>query len=141
MSEAGKLEDTSNLFTKGSHHRNNTVVYIVQNVFDKGKVHMTISLNSHYMVLFKNPRDEGQLRSLAQQVFPTKVKIFMDSLLEATKKDHGYLVLDLHHLTPDPVRVRTSIFKSDEVEIFAPVSETKEANFDLHPAGYIKRFE
>ena len=42
MSEAGKLEETSNLFTKGSHHRNITVVYIVQNVFDKGKVHRTI---------------------------------------------------------------------------------------------------
>ena len=29
MSEAGKLEETSNLFTKGSQHRNITVVYIV----------------------------------------------------------------------------------------------------------------
>ena len=48
MSEAGKLGETSNLITKGSHHRNITVVYIVQNVFDKGKVHRTISLNSHY---------------------------------------------------------------------------------------------
>ena len=117
MSKAGKLEEKSNLFTKGSHHRNITVVYIVQNVFDKGKVHMTISLNSHYMVLFKNPRDEGQMRSLAQQVFPTKVKFFMDSFGEATKKDQGYLLLDLHPLTSDPLRVRTSIFKSDGVEI------------------------
>ena len=47
MSEAGKLEETSNLFTKWSHHRNITVVYVVQNVFDKGKVDRTISLNSH----------------------------------------------------------------------------------------------
>ena len=141
MSEAGKLEETSNLFTKGSHHRNITVVYIVQNVFDKGKVHRTISLNSHYMILFKNPRDEGQMRSLAQQVFPTKVKFFMDSFREATKKDHGYLLLDLHPLTPDPLRVRTRIFKSDEVEIFAPASETKEVRFDLDPSGYIKRLE
>ena len=91
MLEPGKLEETSNLFTKGSHHRKITVVYIVQNVFDKGKVHRTISLNSHYMILFKNPRDEGQMRSLAQQVFPSKVKFFMDSFREATKKEHGYL--------------------------------------------------
>ena len=73
-----------------SHHGNITVVYIVENVFDKGKVHRIISLNSHYMVLFKNPRDEGQMRSLAQQVFPTKFKFFIDSFREATKKDHGY---------------------------------------------------
>ena len=106
------------------------MVYNVQNVFDKGKVDRTISVNSHYLMLFKNPRDEGQMRSLAQQVFPKKVKFFMDSFTEATKKDHGYLLVDLHPLTPDPLRVRTSIFKSDEVEIFAPASETKEANFD-----------
>ena len=41
ISEAGKLEETSNLFKKGSHHRNSTVVYIVKNVFDKGMVHLT----------------------------------------------------------------------------------------------------
>ena len=85
------------------------------------------------MVLFKNPRDEGQMRSLAQQVFPTIVKFFADSFREATKKDHGYLLLDLQPLTPDPVRVRSSIFKSEEVEIFAPVSETKEVSIDLDP--------
>ena len=93
------------------------------------------------MVLFKNPRDEGQMRSLAQQVFLTNVKIFMDWCREATKKDHGYLLLDLHPLTPDHIRVRTSIFKSDQVEIFAPASESKEANFDLDPLGYINGLE
>ena len=93
------------------------------------------------MVLFKNPRDEGQMRSLAQQVFPTKVKFFMDSFREATKNDHGYLLLDLHPLTPDPIRVRTGIFKSDEVEIFAPASETTDVNLELDPSGFIKRLE
>ena len=81
------------------------------------------------------------MRSLAQEVFPTKVKFFIDSFREATKNDHGYLFLDLDPLTPHPLRVRTSIFKSDEVVIFAPASETKEANFDLDPLWYIKRFE
>ena len=65
----------------------------------------------------------------------------MDSFREATKNDHGYLLLDLQALTPDPLRLRTSIFKSDQVEIFAPISETKDANFDLDPLGYIKRLE
>ena len=141
MSEAGKSEEMSNLFTKGSHHRNITVVYIVQNVFDKGKVHRTISLNSHYMILFKNPRDQGQMRSLAQQVFPAQVNFFMDAFREATKNEHGYLLLDLHPRTPDAVRVRSSIFKNDEVEIFAPKSQTEEVTFDLDSSGYIKSAE
>ena len=86
MAVAGKWEEMSKLFTKGPHHRNITVVYIFENVFDKVKVHRSISLNSHYIVLFKNPGDQGQMPSLAQQVFPSLVKFFKDAFLDATKK-------------------------------------------------------
>ena len=138
MAEAGKMEEMPNLFTKCSHHRNITLVYIVQNVFDKVKVHRTISLNSHYIVLFKNPRDQGQRRSLAQQFFPSQVKYFMDAYRDATKKKHCYLLLDLHPLTPDRFRVRSSIFKPDEMEIYALSGGLEEQSFDLEPSGYIK---
>ena len=144
MAEAGKLDEVSNLFTKGSHHRNITAVYIVQNLFDKGKAHRTISLNSHYIVLFKNPRDQGQVRALAQQVFPTQVKFFMDAFSDATKSDHGYLLLDLHPLTPDAVRVRSKIFKNEQIEIFAPSGSgdgEDDTEFELTREGYIKRSE
>ena len=43
----------ASLFTKNSHHRNISVMYIVQNLFHRGKHHKTISLNAPYMVLFK----------------------------------------------------------------------------------------
>jgi hypothetical protein len=46
----------ASLFTKKSHHRNISVMYIVQNLFHRGKHHRTINLNAHYMVLLKNPR-------------------------------------------------------------------------------------
>ena len=107
------MEEMSNIFTKGSDQRNITVVYIFQNVFEEGKVHRTISLNSQYIVVFKNPRDEGQMRSLAQQVFPSNVKYFMDGFREATQKDHDYLLLDPHPLSPDRLRVRSKIFQPD----------------------------
>jgi len=138
MLEAGNMEEVSNLFTKGSHHRNITVVYIVQNVFDKGKLHRTISLNSHYIVLFKNPRDQGQARSLAQQVFPNRVKFFMNSFENATQKQHGYLLLDLHPRTPEEIRVRSRIFRNEEVEIYTPLESPAEVEFDMSPEGYIK---
>jgi hypothetical protein len=51
----------ASLYTKKSHHRNISVMYIVQNLFHKGKYHRTISLSVHYMVLFKNPRDVSQI--------------------------------------------------------------------------------
>ena len=128
----------SNLFTKGSHHRNITVVYIVQNVFDKGKVHRTISLNSDYIVLFKNPRDQGQVRSVAQQVFPNQVKFFMSAFQDATQRHHGYLLLDLHPQTPEEVRVRSRIFRNEEVEIYTPLKSEGELEFDIGADGYIK---
>ena len=42
------------LFTKGSHHRNLSVILITQNVFHQGKFCRDISLNCKYLVLFKN---------------------------------------------------------------------------------------
>ena len=47
MTEAGKDNRIVNLFTKGSHHRNLSVIYIVQNLFHQGKGNPSISLNSH----------------------------------------------------------------------------------------------
>ena len=98
------------LFTKGSHHQNTSVMYLVQNVFDRHKDHRTISLNSHYMVLFKNPRDATQVRVLAQQMYPGEEKYFKDSFKEATSVPYGYLVVDLRQDTPDHLRLRTGLF-------------------------------
>jgi len=63
-------ETVVNLFTKGSHHRNVSVVYLAQNLFPKNKFARTISLNAHYMILFKNPRDASQFANLARQMYP-----------------------------------------------------------------------
>ena len=81
------------------------------------------------------------MRSLAQQVFTTKVKYFIDYFREATKKDHVYLRLDLYPYTRDPVKVRTSICKFELVDIFAPARESKECTINLDPSEYIKRLE
>ena len=60
----------ASLFAKKSHHRNISVMYIVQNLFHRGKHHKTINLNAHYMVLFKNQRDVSQIMALAHQMYP-----------------------------------------------------------------------
>ena len=70
MSESGNNKKVSELFTKGSHHRNLSVILILQNLFYRGKEMRTISLNSHYMVLFKNSRDASQINHLARQMYP-----------------------------------------------------------------------
>jgi len=58
MSETNQL--MADIFTKRSHHHDISVIYMTQNVFDKNKYARTISLNVHYLVLFKNPRDANR---------------------------------------------------------------------------------
>ena len=103
----------SKLFTKESHHHNLSVMFIVQNLFDKNKEIRTISLNSHYLVVFKNPRDASQITHLAKQMYPGKTKYVQEAFLDATNQPHGYLVFDLRQETPDHLRLRTDIFNAN----------------------------
>ena len=48
MFECSKDQRMSELFTKFSHHRGMSVMYLTQNLFPPGKQSRTISLNSHY---------------------------------------------------------------------------------------------
>ena len=108
------------LFTKGSHHRDISVLYIVQNLFGKNKEQRTISLNSHYIVLFKNPRDGAQITNLAKQMYPGRVSYVQESFKDATATPHGYLLLDLRQDTPDHLRLRSNIFPYEKQVVYVP---------------------
>ena len=58
MTSAGESKQISKLFTLEAHHKNLTVIFIVQNVFYHGREMRTISINAHYLVLYKSPRDK-----------------------------------------------------------------------------------
>ena len=83
MIEAEKDNRIVSLFTEGSHHRNLSVIYIVQNLFHQGKGKRSISLNSHYLILFKNPRDKLQILTLAKQMYPSETVWFIKEYEEA----------------------------------------------------------
>jgi hypothetical protein len=102
------------IFTKKSHHCNISVLYLSQNLFYKGKHNRTISLNTHYMVLFKNPRDLTQITVLSRQMYPGYGKFLVEAFRDATKEPYGYLLIDLKPDTDDRYRIRTKIFPSDE---------------------------
>lgn len=120
MHEAGNNLDVAELFTKGSHHRNLSVILIVQNIFHQGKVMRTVSLNAHYMILFKNPRDASQIRCLAQQLFPGKINYLLDAYKQATSRPHGYLILDLKQDTPDNLRIVSDILPYSNCFVYLP---------------------
>jgi hypothetical protein len=107
------------LFTKGSHHRNISVLFITQNLFHQKAGARDISLNAHYMVLFKNPRDAAQVTYLARQISPENPKFLVEAYRDATSLPHGYLLIDLKQNTPDVLRFRTHIFDK-HVTIYVP---------------------
>lgn len=107
------------LFAQGSHHRNLTVIYIVQNLFNQSREMRNVSLNSHYLILFKNARDKTQVRTLGQQMYPTDSLFLLRAFEDATGKPHGYLVIDLHPTSEDSMRIRTDIL-GDSTIIYQP---------------------
>ena len=120
MSAVGNSKTLSRLFTEGSHHRNLSIIYIVQNLFDHGRSHRTVSLNSQYIVLFKNPRDKSQIDILARQMYPHKMKFLREAFQDATKQPFSYLVIDMHPNSSEEERVLTNIFDGEITTVYQP---------------------
>ena len=113
MSQCSNDQRVADLFTRGSYHRGISVLYLTQNLFPPGKLSRTISLNSHYFVIFRNPRDSLGISTLAKQMFPGRTDYLMESFRDATSRPYGYLVIDCHQLTPENVRLRTNILPGE----------------------------
>ena len=122
MDEAGHSKTLSKLFTKGSHHRNLTVLYLVQNVFNQSKSQRTVSLNSHYNVVFRNRRVVSQFRTLAYQMCPDNARWLLDAFKCATRRPHEYLILDHHPLTDEESSVLTNILPGERLTYFQELS-------------------
>lgn len=106
-------DDVMDLFTRQSHHKNISVVFLVQNLFYGSKCFRTISINCQYMIILKNPRDKRQLVSLSSQTHPDNVKFVKEAFSDATSEPFSYILLDLSQTCPDPIRFRSNIFPDD----------------------------
>jgi hypothetical protein len=80
------------LFTKGIHHRNLSVILITQNFFHQSPHCRDISLNAKYLVALKNVRDRNKFAYLARQVLPDANASLCNTYREATQNPHGYMM-------------------------------------------------
>ncbi len=114
MEESNKA--VTALFTKGLAHINTSVMHLVQNAFyKKGR---TISLNSKYLVLFKNPRDASIITHLAKQMYPGHVRYLQEVFEDATARPWGYLLFDLRQQTPEHLRLMTNIMPGEQPYVY-----------------------
>ena len=101
------VDRVTSSFTKGSH-----------DLFDQHKDHLTISLNTHYLVIFKNPRDGSQIVNLTKQMYPGKTHYVRQAFVLATQQPHNYLVIDLKQVTLEGMWLRSHIFPGKTQEVY-----------------------
>ena len=73
----------------------------------------SISRNAHYIIEFKNPRDQLVVRILTQQAFPQEFKDVLNVYRDATERPYGYLMFDLHPNPSDHERLKTNLLKDE----------------------------
>ena len=114
INEGGSDKNVLDLFTKDSHHQKITVIYLCQDLFPNGKFAKTISRNAHYIIAFKNPRDQLGLRNLLHQSFPTQFREVLDTFRHVTnEKPFAYMCLDLHPASRDDRRILSHLLKDE----------------------------
>lgn len=102
------------IFTRGTHHKGLTCLFVTQNLFMGGKHARTIALNTTYNILFRNPRDVSQVQTFGRQLFPGKGNVFQEAFRDATSAPYGYLVVDLSpNIENERYRLRTSVFPGE----------------------------
>jgi len=79
--------------------------------------HRTISLNSHYIVVFKNPSDSSQIIHLAIQAYPSRPKIAQQAFADATSDPYGCLLFDFKQSTPEKFCLRSKIFPDEKCDV------------------------
>lgn len=119
MSECQSDASISHLFTVDSHHKNTSVIFLTQNLFSQGKYCRSISLNSHYLIVFHNPRDKQQINVLARQLFPNKSAFFIEAFEDsAESKPYGYIFIDLKQSTDNKNRIQSNILPGQQRIIY-----------------------
>ncbi len=116
MCDSANSKEIASLFTRGVHHWNISVVFIVQNIFFSGL--RTARINAHYLVLFKTPSDKLQISTLARQLYPRRAAYFMDAFHDATSEAYSYLFVDLSQDCPEELRLRTNIFPAEMMMVY-----------------------
>ena len=106
----------ANLFSRESHHRNLSVILMLQNLFHQGKYGRDISLNTHYFILFKNMRDINQIKVLGNQLgIRTKLE---NAYSDATQELFSYILLDLSPSSNSNYMLRSHIFPEEYTVVY-----------------------
>ena len=118
--ESANNKEVTNAFTRLAHHRPCTLIFITQNIFHKSQDARTRNLNTHYLVLMKNPRDVQQISYISRQMYPPPNSSFLVDVFRnvTAETPYSYILLDFRQNTPNSLRVRAGIFPHEQYRVF-----------------------
>ena len=114
-------KDIATIFTVTARHTHVSLIFLTQNFFSKQPYFRDISLQSTYIVLFKNPRDKSMIKYLAHQISPGNMNYVTMAYNHALQDPYSYLLIDLDQKTNDSTRLRTNIFPHEHpIIVYTP---------------------
>ena len=109
MINSSSLSDLASLFTVDARHMNMSLVFLTQRMFVNDEHFRQISQNCDYFIVFKNPRNSSEIRTLAQQITPGSLHL-INMYIEATKDPFSYLFINLTQECPPEVKYLSQFF-------------------------------
>jgi len=104
-------------FVFRAHHQNLHPVFICHNIFSKSL--RLVSLNTGLLIVFRNLRDSTQLSILGNQLgYGNFLKETLKKIV--SENVHGFLVIDLNKYTPDKLRFRNFLWRTNNMKYFVP---------------------
>jgi len=95
---------------------------MVQNLFAKSL--RTVSVNTHYFFMAKNPRDASTATNFAKQMWPGNTSFFVQAYADATKRPHSFLFVSTRQETPDEARLIGGYARDDTMYAYSPTTAT-----------------
>jgi hypothetical protein len=101
------------LAIKGLHHKSITLILIGHNLFQQNKYARTLTLQTKYFILFKNPRDINQIKYLGRQILPTGSSHLLEKISQDAFTNYGpynSLIISIHPLQDAHLCFLTNLF-------------------------------
>ena len=114
MINSKSLTTLAPLFTVDARHMNMSLVFLTQRMFVNDEYFRQISQNCDYFIIFKNPRNSAEIRTLAQQITPGSLHL-INIYIEATKDPFSYLFINLTQECKPQVKFLSQLFKKDNI--------------------------
>ena len=88
------------------------VIFLTQRMFVNNEHFRQISQNCNYFVIFRNPINSSEIRTLAQQLTPGSLDL-IDIYMQATKDPFSYLFINLTQECQPQVKYLSKLFDYD----------------------------